>query len=439
MIKPVLFVKETLAEATKVLTSREGLKNLYGVSLYRNAVYLMLNSAILAITGFFFWVLAARLYPVEGVGFASAAISAMGLLALLSTLGLDFGLIRFLPNAGEKAGAIINSCLTISGLASVILALIFLAGLNIWSPALLPIREQHIFVAAFVLFTGASALKSFTHVTFIANRRANFALAQGVLFGLLRFIPLVVLAASFHTFGIFASWGIAWAIALGVGIFLFLPKIQAGYRPLPTINRHAVNDMMRFSLANYAANAVWIIPSFVLPLMVINLLGAEPNAYFYMAWTISSVLFIIPMAISNSLFAEGSHSKERLGGDIKRSLKFTLVLIIPAIIIIFLLGDRILLLFGKAYSESGTRLLWLIAISALPVSLNYIYFSAKRVQMKMKGVIALSAFTTVTTLALSYILLPRMGIIGAGIAWIAGQGLGSLVVLAFLKRDGWKL
>ena len=73
LIKPVLFVKETLAEATKVLTSREGLKNLYGVSLYRNAVYLMLNSAILAITGFFFWVLAARLYPVEGVGFASAA------------------------------------------------------------------------------------------------------------------------------------------------------------------------------------------------------------------------------------------------------------------------------------------------------------------------------------------------------------------------------
>jgi len=330
----------------------------------------MLNSAILGITGFFFWVLAARLYPVESVGFASAAISAMGLLALLSTLGLDFGLIRFLPSAGERAGAIINSCLTISGLASVMLALIFLAGLNIWSPALFPIREQHIFLAAFVLFTGAITLKGFTQATFIANRRANLVLAQGLLFSLLRFIPLVMLAASFHTFGIFASWGIAWAIALGVGIFLFLPKIQPHYRPVPIISRHAVNDMMRFSLANYAASSLWIIPSFVLPLMVIDLLGAEPNAYFYVAWTTGSILSMIPVAISTSLFAEGSHNEETLGRDIKRSLKFTLLLVIPAIVVIFLAGDKILLLFGTAYSESATSLLWILAISALPISLN---------------------------------------------------------------------
>lgn len=90
-------------------------------------------------SGFFFWVIAARLYPVEGIGLASAAISAMGLLALLSTLGLDYGLIRFLPNASEKAKDMINSCFTLGGLVSIILALAFLAGLNIWSPVLISI------------------------------------------------------------------------------------------------------------------------------------------------------------------------------------------------------------------------------------------------------------------------------------------------------------
>jgi len=39
------FVKETLFGAFKALTSKEGLKSLYGVSLYRNAVYLMIELA----------------------------------------------------------------------------------------------------------------------------------------------------------------------------------------------------------------------------------------------------------------------------------------------------------------------------------------------------------------------------------------------------------
>ena len=50
----------------------------------------MLNNAIVQATGFFFWTAAARLYSTEAVGFASAAIAAMLLLAMLSAVGLDY-------------------------------------------------------------------------------------------------------------------------------------------------------------------------------------------------------------------------------------------------------------------------------------------------------------------------------------------------------------
>ena len=40
----------------------------------------------------------------------------------------------------------------------------------------------------------------------------------------------------------------------------------------------------------------------------------------------------------------------------------------------------------------------------------------------MRSVIAPSAFIAIVTLGLSYVLLPRIGIIGAGIAWLASQG-----------------
>lgn len=432
--KLVSFAKETVIDTIRILTTKEGLKSLYGVSLYRNAIYLMLNSTAQAVTGFFFWIAAARLYATEAVGLASAAIAAAGLLALLSTLGLDYGLIRFLPGSGDKARDIINSCFTVGGLVAIALAFVFLAGLGFWSPALLPIREHPVFFTTFVLFASTSALQHFTNQTFIAERRAGFALAQGLVFSLLRFIPLIVLASLLQTFGIFASWGIAVSIAVAAAILLFLPRVEKGYRPFPSVGKRVVSEMMRFSSANYIANILWVIPQFVLPLLVVNLLGAEQNAYFYIGLGVAGIVFMVPMAASLSLFAEGSYEEEKLSYEVRRSLKLILVLIVPAIVILLLLGDKILLLFGRAYSENATKLLWILALSALPLSLNHIYFSIKRVEKRMKSVIGLTVFIALATLGISYLLLPHMGILGAGVAWISSQGVAALMTLLYLWR-----
>ena len=102
IIKRISLFTRTLCDGTRILTIKEGLKKLYRVSLYRNAVYLMLDNAIPALSGFAFWVIAARLYSAENVGIASATISVTGLLVAFSTLGLGNTLIRFLPNAREQ-------------------------------------------------------------------------------------------------------------------------------------------------------------------------------------------------------------------------------------------------------------------------------------------------------------------------------------------------
>ncbi len=91
------FVKQAFMAAVRVLTSKEGIKSVLGISLYRNTFYLVLNSGALTGTGFLFWLVAARLYPDQAVGLAAAAIAAMRLLVLIATLGLDYGLIRFVP------------------------------------------------------------------------------------------------------------------------------------------------------------------------------------------------------------------------------------------------------------------------------------------------------------------------------------------------------
>lgn len=426
-----------LADVLKIATSKDRLKWLFYIPLYTNAIYLMIASGANALFGFVFWVIAARFYSPSDVGSAAAVISAVSLLTMLANFGLGYGLIRFLPNSGKRANAMINSCLTLGGLASAALVLIFLAGLDLWSPALFFIRDNPIYFAAFLLFALSSTLSALTEQAFLAERRAGFVLAKSLIFNLLRLPLPIVLAAFFHSFGIFASWGISLVVALVVSILFFLPRAQPDYQPRFTISRRVVNDMLHFSFANYLSVLFWSLPSLVFPIMVVNLLGAELNAYFYIAWAAGSVLTMIPSAASTSLFAEGSYEKERLGINIRRSLKMIFIFLVPAVILVLAIADKLLLLFGISYSESGTLLLRILAISTLPLAINLVYLGIKRVEKKLKVIVALTAFIAIVSLGLTYLLLPQMGINGAGIAWLITQGTVALVIVANWLKRGW--
>ena len=430
-------VNKLVTDIVATITSKQGLKQLWGIRFYSNAFYLVMTSAIASLLGFVFWIIVARFYPPEDVGLASAIIAAMGLVAAFAGLGLGMGLIRFLPHSGENANKMINTALTINILASTVGAFIFIAGLSFWSPALIFIRENPIYLAAFVIFTVASGMLNLTGNTFIARRQAGYVVAQNLTFSLLKLPLPILLAAFFHSFGIFASWGISICVALLVCFLLFLPRVQSGYRPFFALNRKVVNDIMHFSLATYISNLLWGAPAMILPIMMINLSGAELTAYFYIAWTIAGAPAIVSGALSTSLFAEGSNDEDGVGLNIWRSLKISFLTLVPAIILILAVAPWLLDLFGAAYAANGATLLRILALSALPLTINIIYLAIKRVEKKLKVLVGLSAFAAVATLGLTYLLLPRMGINGAGIAWLITQGTIALVVVAdSLKRRG---
>src|SRR4030067_2560894 len=101
----------------------------------------MITAGVTSILGFVFWIIVARFYSPSEVGLATALISAVGLLGIFSQLGFQFGLVRYLPGENDKKG-MINSSLTIVGLFSLLLVMIFVAGLGFWSPALLFIQKD---------------------------------------------------------------------------------------------------------------------------------------------------------------------------------------------------------------------------------------------------------------------------------------------------------
>lgn len=123
--------------------------------------------------------------------------------------------------------------------------------------------------------------------------------------------------------------------------------------------------------------------------MVVNLLGPEQSAYFYIAWTISTLLVAISVAISTSLFAEGSHFEDKLRENVIKSVKFTFLLLVPAVILLVLVGKWLLLAFGQSYSANGLKLLRILIISSLPLGINYIYTSILRVTRRIKQLVVI--------------------------------------------------
>ena len=102
----------------------KALKKYLNDPLYKNSFFIMLTSISNAGFGFFFWMLAAKLYPKEDVGIATALISSMALLVLLSRFGLDQSLIRFFPERDK--GSVFSTSVAITTFFAVLFGIIFI-------------------------------------------------------------------------------------------------------------------------------------------------------------------------------------------------------------------------------------------------------------------------------------------------------------------------
>jgi len=423
-----------------ILKKREELKQHLKDPLYRNSYYLMADSIIGSGLGFFFWMIVARFYDASDVGLAVALISSTGIVTSISRFGLDVSIIRFL-NKQKNKREFINTCLTVVGIATLLISIVFLLGMDIWAQKLVFIKDSALYIFAFIVFTIISALLVILSNAFIALRDAKYAFLQSTIFACLK-VPLpILLIPIFATFGIFGSWGISMSIAFFISIFFFLRKIIPFYFPYPVVKKETVkkiiNEIYRFSGGNYIVNLFGAAPTLILPLMILHFLTPEDNAYYYIAFAIASLLFVIPGAFSMSLFAEGSFKEETFIPNLKKAIKRAYMLLVPASIFIIIFGKWLLLLFGEDYSASGHFLLSILAISGIFIVLNSFYITYLRIRLKITEFIIITILTVLGILGISYLLIqqPTLGITGVGFSYLFVQGIVSgYVGMIFWRR-----
>ncbi|HZK11827.1 MAG TPA: oligosaccharide flippase family protein [Atribacterota bacterium] len=400
-------------------------------SLYRNSIFLMLSTGVMAVFGFFFWIINARLYSADQVGIGATLISVMTLISSFSILGLGNGLIRYLPTSKRKNKKI-NTSFTLVALMSILISVIYLLFLKNFSPILLFVRENIIFSLLFILFVVISSLSIISENIFIAYRSSQFMLIKNTIFSIVKLIfPLLLL--SLGAYGIFMSVGIASIVA-----FLFVLAIltlRFNYLLKPIIDVSVIKKMVKFSLGNYAAELMGGLPNLALPILITNLIGAKFSAYYYMAVMIAGLLYVIPMATSQSLFAEGSYNEKELRLHVKKATTIIALILIPAIIIIVFLGKYILLAFGKDYSSEGFRLLQVFAMSGVFIAAKNVCGIVLKVKNKIKEIVFVDMITALSILGLSYFLMPIYFLKGIEIAWVVGHALSAGIFLIVTKKS----
>lgn len=431
-------------------------------NLVRNSLYVMASTVVTAGLGYLFWLLAAHIFTRHEIGVGGAVISLCSTAALLTYLGPSATLIEQLPDRERSfawTALLTKVCL---GTATVTAAAMIAA-----LPLLVDSQGYRAFfgtTAAAALVVGGAAFWTVVNLlgyAFVAARRADQYLFIQVMASAAKLILILPFAAAGEgALGLVGAWGASAMLGAVVGAIWLVPRMRLGRqprnnprrligsasavrrrarirprhrRPLALPSRTAVGRLV----GQHLTSAGGAVTPLVLPALVAFRLGGTQNAYFYIAWMLGGIFFIVSPSVASNLFAEGVRTGADLQALVIRALRLIAAILVPAMMVMIIGGRLILSLFGAAYAVTGYGLLVVLAISALPDAISNVAVAVWRVTHRLgySSVLNLSILTG--TLVGAWFLMPSLGIVGVGIAWLGVQILGAIASLpAFaLLRD----
>lgn len=401
------------------------------VPLYRNGLALVMSLMTTSGLGIVYWALAARNYSPEAVGINSAIISAMGLLANASQFGLVNFLTRFLPRAGKRTPYLILYSYVFSVSIGLLVSIVFVVGINIWSPSLYVLRKPVMFVG-FVLATVFWCVFALQDGVLTGIRQTTWVPIENTFYALAKIGLLVLFSKVFIDFGIYYSWvAPVFLITVVINIILFrtfVPKHREETES--SAERYTIPQIIRFVGGDYLSTIVWMATTNLMPLIIIERMGPEINAYFYFPWMITYSLYMVSRNLGMSLTVEAAKDQSRLAEYARRSLSQSAVLLVPIVLVTVVGAHWILEIFGHNYSVEGEALLRLLALSALPYMIISLYVSIARVQQKVFRIVITLSVLCLLAVGLTLFWVDRLGLAGIGWAWLLSQTFVACMLLA---------
>ena len=398
-----------------------------------NALALATSAGLTAVFGLVYWAVAARSYTAAEVGTQSALISAMLLVGGMAQVGADSLLIRFLPVAGRDGRRLTARLYGTATLAGVVAGVVFARGTSVWSPALGFLWKSGWWLAAFAASTVIACLYAVQDSVLSGSRRATWVPLENGLVSLLKIILLVVFASFAGARGIFASWNVPTSLAVGVVTALIFTRLMPRRHGAEGRLPH-VGALARYMLGNYVGSLFALVLINATPLVVINRLGAESAAHFFVPWAIFNGLQLLATSISYSLIVEAAADEEQTVPLFRRAILLTLLALAPMSLAVGIVGPFVLRVLGHGYAVGGGPLLRWLAAAAIPAIAVPLSITLARLRNRPDLVILVQAAWSLTILGGSYLALGRVGIAGVGVVALSSALLLSVILGSTILR-----
>ena len=282
--------------------------------------------------------------------------------------------------------------------------------------------------AGFVVAAVAWGIFALQDSALLGLRRPGMVPLENAVYGVLKLLLLVGITTALPETGIFLAWIGPLAVNVpGVNALIYARYLKTWKFATAetTVDRR---EIIRFTSVDYVGNLLNQIAGNILPLLVLTALGAAADASFYIAWTITTGLNLVAMSFATSLLVEGSASPGRLGELTRGVLVRTLMVTITGAAVLGLGARLILSVYGHEYAVHAATVLALLAAGTIFSGLLAIVFSIDRITGRVSRATLTRLVLAILTLGASWLLLPRMGIDGVGVAW-----LGANLVMALTR------
>lgn len=400
-----------------------------------NAGSIIGTTAVTSGLGFLYWWLAARQFSAATVGFASAAISAMSLLATVGMLGLGTLLIGEIPRQRGKAGSLIATALAAAGLCGFGLGVAFALVAPALSAELQPLANGPSNVLLFALGVSVTALTLVLDQALIGLLRGDLQLWRNGLFAATKLGALWLVALLLSEgmgLNIYATWLIGNQVSLLV--LLAIAWRRGAFNSASKPQWRLLHGLGRAALSHHLLNLALLAPSLILPVMVTIMLSASTNAYFYIAWMVANLVFVIPASLTTVLYAVGAADPAALASKVRLTVRLSLVIGIGANLALLVMGGFILNFFGRSYAEEAEWSLHILGLGVFAITIKDHYVAIYRIHKRVAFATVPVVIGSIFELVLAGIGAQMAGLPGLAIGWLAAMFIEAVLMTPAVYR-----
>jgi O-antigen/teichoic acid export membrane protein len=125
---------------------------------------------------------------------------------------------------------------------------------------------------------------------------------------------------------------------------------------------------------------------------------------------------------------EGALAEAKVRPLVLQVGRLALVVVIPLVVVVIVTAGPIMRAFGPQYAQAA-NLLRLFALALIPFTIVNFVIAVERIRQRVGRALLIAGSSTLVTIALDLWLIPRAGLSGAGVGWLAGQTLGALIAI----------